>query len=178
MTDETPDEAKRQAAVRFGRRTDWIIALVIMALAVVFIVMLRSLPQRATFFPWFITISIMLVGGFYALTKLRKPDIWDALYDPYGGPDQGIGDTGPAFLVHYGRGILKWLAIFLAVILGAILIGPKYAVPVFVAAALWLGGENKILALASGVAFWMVIHFVFGQAMSINLPIGALMGGY
>ena len=62
MTDPDDLSPERRAAIGFGRKADWIIAVTIMVIAVVFIWMLQPLPQRATFFPWFITISILIIG--------------------------------------------------------------------------------------------------------------------
>lgn len=164
-----------RAAIRFGRQVDWTITIVIMVVAVVFILLLQSLPLRATFFPWFITISILTVGSVYAVGKLRNPARWDAHYDPEAEQEHGEErDTGPAFLVPYRFGILRALAIFIALVLGTIALGPKFAVPIFVTLALWLNGENKIAAVLSGLGFWLVIQFVFGKMMSINLPVGYL----
>lgn len=165
----------RQAAIRFGRRADWIIAAVIMVVAVGFIYLLRNLPQRATFFPWFITISILTVGTAYAVGKLRSPSKWDAQYDPETETEHGEHDTGPAFLVPYMRGIARALAIFAGLVLATIAFGPEFAVPVFLAGSLWIAGENRLVAVLSGAGFWLVIHYVFGSFMSINLPVGFLV---
>lgn len=166
---------ERRAAIRFGRRGDWIIAVTIMVIAIVFIYLLQSLPVRAKFYPWFITISVMLVGGVYAFIKLRNPAVWDAQYDPAIEMEQGERDTGPAYLVPHLRAVLRVFAVFLALVLAALALGPKIAVPIFVTLALWMNGENKVVAVLSGVAFWLVTHFVFGKAMSINLPAGFLL---
>lgn len=165
---------ERRKAIGFGRRIDWIITVVILVIAVVFIYMLQSLPQRATFFPWFITISILSVGAVYITGKFRLPGRWDAQYDPATEVEHGEHDTGPAFLVPYGRNILHALGIFLGLTISATLVGPKFAVPIFVALALWMSGENKIAAVLSGIGFWLVVHFIFGRLMSINLPTGYL----
>lgn len=145
-----------------------------MVIAIGFIAMLQSLPQRATFFPWFITISIMLIGGIYCFGKLRHPDRWDGLYDPEETTDQAERDTGPVFMFEHGRGILRAVAIFLGLVAGTLVLGPEIAVPLFLAAMLWTGGERKSVAILSGIGFWLVVHFVFGDAMSINLPSGFL----
>lgn len=174
MPDLNGLSTERRKAIRFGRRFDWIITVTILVIAVVFIYMLQSLPQRATFFPWFITISIVSVGAVYITGKFRLPGRWDALYDPATEIEYGEHDTGPAFLVPYGRNVLRALAIFLGLAIAAILIGPKFAVPIFVALALWLSGENRIAAVLSGIGFWLVVHFIFGRLMSINLPAGYL----
>lgn len=179
MTDPHNDTQKpmtpeRLATIRFGRRFDWVIALVIMVIAIGFIAMLQSLPQRATFFPWFITISIMLIGGIYCAGKIRRPDRWDGLYDPEADLDAGDVDTGPVFLFEHRRGILRFIAIFVGLILATMALGPEIAVPAFLAVMLWAGGESRIVAILSGVAFWLAIHFVFGDFMSINLPPGYL----
>lgn len=164
----------RQKAIAFGRRLDWILTATIVLIAIVFIYMLQDLPQRATFFPWFITISIMIIATSYTVGKLRNPAKWDAHYNPMVDEDEVETDVGPTYIVAHTRGILIATATFIALILATMLIGPLYAVPVFVALSLALNGENKIVALLSGIGFWMVIHFIFGDAMSINLPTGYL----
>lgn len=174
MPDLNELSPERRDAIGFGRRIDWIITVAILVIAVVFIYMLQSLPQRATFFPWFITISILTVGSVYIAGKFRLPGRWDAQYDPATEVEHGEHDTGPAFLVPYRRKILRALAIFLGLAIAAILVGPKFAVPIFVALALWLSGENRTAAVLSGIGFWVVVHFVFGGLMSINLPAGYL----
>ena len=168
MTDPDDLSPERRAAIGFGRKADWIMAVTIMVIAVVFIWMLQPLPQRATFFPWFITISILIIGTVYGVGKLRNPARWDAEYDP----EEEFGDTGPPFLVEFRAGILRALVVFVCLIAGTMAFGPKLAVPVFVTIALWLNKENRIVAVLSGIAFWLAIHFVFGKSMSINLPTG------
>lgn len=165
---------ERLRPILFGRRADWVIAIFIMVTAIGFIAMLQSLPVRATFFPWFITVAIMVAGGIYAVGKIRRPDRWDGQYDPEVPGDHGERDTGPAFLVEHARGIVRALAIFVALIAATFAVGPEYALPVFITIMLWGAGESRYLAVASGLAFWLVIHFVFGDAMSINLPTGLL----
>lgn len=115
----------RIQTIRFGRRFDWAITLAIMVIAIGFIAMLQSLPQRATFFPWFITISIMLIGGIYCFGKLRHPDRWDGLYDPEETTDQAERDTGPVFMFEHGRGILRAVAIFLGLVARHLGAGPR-----------------------------------------------------
>jgi hypothetical protein len=165
---------KRQRAIDVGRKIDWIIAISIVLIAITFIFMLFPLPQRATFFPWFITISMVLFGSVYVFHKLRKPNIWDELYSPNPESNSAEIDTGPAYLLPYWGGIFKAFAMFLGVVIAAIAIGPKWAVPLFVTAALWISGERKLLAVGSGLMFWLIVHFVFNKAMSINLPEGLL----
>ena len=166
----------RLAAIRFGRRADWIITVAILVIAVVFIYMLQDLPQRATFFPWFITICVVLVVLIYSAGKLRDPGRWDLQYDPAAETAHGAEkDTGPPFLVPHRRGILRAIAVFLGVVIASLALGPKIAVPAFVALGLWFNGENKVAAVLSGIAFWAVVHFVFGIMMSINLPPGVLL---
>lgn len=162
----------RHTAIQFGRTGDWIIAVVIIVSAMLFIYMLWDLPERAVFYPSFITISIMVVGGFYTINKIRRPDAWDAQYDPKIVSAKADADTGPAYLVPHLRAILRVFAVFIGFVCFTILLGPKFAVPAFVTLALWFNGENKLVAVGSGLVFFLIIHLVFGQFMSINLPIG------
>lgn len=165
----------RRKPIQFGRRVDWAIHIAIVLIGVLFIWMLQSLPQRATFFPWFITISILIVGTAYGIGKIRYPGKWDGQYDPETEGEHGAEiDTGPAYLVPYKTAILKAFVMFLGLVLFTMAMGSKISVPLFVAFMLWLNGENKIGAVVSGVAFWLAIHFIFFKAMSINLPTGYL----
>lgn len=166
---------ERMRAIILGRRADWIITIAIMVLAIIFIYLLQSLPERATFFPWFITTSIMLIGGIYSYGKWKRKDRWDAQYDPQAEVGAAESDTGPAFIVQYWRGIIKSLGTFFALIFATIILGPEFSVPLFVTASLWFNKESKIVAVLSGIGFWLVIHFVFGDFMSINLPTGYLI---
>lgn len=174
MVDDTPskDQLEREESIQFGRRVDWTIAAIILIIAILFIYMLQSLPERATFFPWFITISIMIVSGIYMYGKIKKPEIWDDLYDPEAELDLAENDIGPPFIVAYKKQIARTLLIFSTLIFVTFLIGPKYSVPIFVTAMLWMSKENKIVAILSGIFFWIVIEFIFGNIMSINLPVG------
>ena len=175
MVDPNQSNAEVPKSVRFGRRVDWTLAIIIIVIGIVFIYLLQSLPQRATFFPWFITISIVIVGAVYTIGKWTRPSRWDAQYLPPDGVEEGNVDTGPAYLVPYMGRIVRSMLIFMAAVVAAIMIGPKFAVPIFVTVTLIMGGENKIGALISGVGFFLVIHYVFGEVMTINLPKGVLI---
>lgn len=175
MSDLNSLSPARQRAISLGRRVDWIITLAILFVAVGFIWMLRDLPHRATAFPWFITVSILAAGGKYAVGKWRNPGAWDDLYDPGHEVEHGEElDTGPGYVVPYLRSVLKAFAVFLTLVVSVILFGLDMAVPAFVLLALWLGGEGKVTAILSAVAFWAIVRFVFGTLMSINLPDGVL----
>lgn len=165
---------QRERAIALGRRIDWILTALIVFIAIGFIYMLQSLPQRATFFPWFITISIVVIATTYTIGKLRDPAKWDEHYNPRLGEDDIDVDTGPAFIVDHVQGIIRATVTFVLLVLGTMMIGPVFAVPIFVTISLWLNGENKIVAILSGIGFWMIVHFVFGEFMSINLPTGYL----
>lgn len=165
------DSETQPLSVKFGRRFDLIITLTILITAILFIYMLMDLPERATFFPWFITISIVLVAAIYLTSKYRNPSRWDEQYlpDDENPSDQ---DLGPAYLIAYGRSILRILLIFLGLVITTLALGQTYAVPLFVVIMLWVGKENKLVAIASGLLFYIIIRFVFGDMMSINLPVG------
>lgn len=162
----------RQASILLGRRVDLTITLLIMVIAVVFIYLLQSLPERATFFPWFITISIMFVGSIYLTGKVRDPARWDNQYDPEAEAEHVENDLGPAYLVEYRSGVARASITFLLLILVTFAIGPKYSVPIFVTVMLLIGKENKIVAVLSGIFFLVITEYVFGNIMSINLPTG------
>lgn len=164
----------REQAIKLGRRIDWILTAGIVIVAIVFIYMLQDLPQRATFFPWFITAAILLIAAVYSYGKFRKPGKWDAHFAPEIGKDGIEPDVGPTFIIGHKRGILIAVVSFVALVLTTMAIGPEFAVPLFVTVSLALNGENKIVAVLSGVAFWLIIHFVFGDFMSINVPTGYL----
>lgn len=162
---------KASPSVLLGRRIDLALTLIIMVIAIVFIYLLQSLPIRATFFPWFITISIMCVGTFYLIGKYKAPAKWDDQYvakqdNP---KDQ---DLGPAYFLAYRDGILRTIFVFFCLVIATFAFGQKFAVPLFLTIMLWTAKENKIVAILSGLFFFVIIEFVFGGLMSINLPVG------
>lgn len=174
-TTQEKDIKETTSSIILGRRIDWTITTTILIIGILFIFLLQSLPERATFFPWFITISIVVIGSLYMWGKVQKPDRWDEQYASTEDGEEIERDTGPAFMLKYRRGIARTLLYFTLLILSTFVIGPKYAVPLFVTLMLWISKENKIVAILSGLFFWLVIEFIFGRFMSINLPTGYLI---
>ncbi len=166
-----PDPAR---LIRLGRRLDWALTVALFVIAIWFVYMLRDLPVRATVFPWFIAGSMVIVAILYAIGKLRRPDRWDHCYEV---PEETIDEAalGPAHLLQRAPQIGIALAAFIGLSLLIYLIGHEYAVPIFVAAYLLVRRENWIVAVVSGLALWALIHFVFSDFMSINLPAGTLI---
>jgi len=168
----------RNQSIAFGRRVDWIVSMIILIIGVAFIIMLQSLPGRATIFPWFITISIVFITATYVYGKYRNKAVWDELYDPDTKDGDEMADTGPAFVLAHRRGVLISLGSFLLVVAMTMVLGPEYAVPLFVFGSLLARKENWILSVLSGIGIWVIIHFVFGDMMRINVPVGFLFGGF
>jgi hypothetical protein len=172
---EKPMTPERLRPIGLGRKSDWMIVVILFVLVIIYIALAQGLPWRATVFPWFITISMLIVLGLYAFAKWRNPAVWDEVYDPESTTMSVDGDTGPHFILSNMKGVLRSLGGFLALTALTMLIGPVFAIPLFVGGYLTFSGENKIFALASTVALWLLMHYGFGSAMHINLPNGFLI---
>jgi Tripartite tricarboxylate transporter TctB family len=166
---------ERLRPIMLGRKADWILMAILFFVLIIYIAIVQHLTWRATAFPWFITFSMLLVLGLYALSKWRKPSVWDEIYDPEHESMQADGDTGPDYLMQNAKGVKRSLIGFLAITALTMLLGPVYAIPLFVGGYLYLQGENKIFAAVSLVALWLVMHYGFAGAMHINLPAGFLI---
>jgi Tripartite tricarboxylate transporter TctB family len=171
---EKPMTPERLRPIELGRKADWVVVVVLFVALIAYISLAQGLPWRATVFPWFITISMMIVLGLYAFAKWRDKSVWDEVYDPEHDGKALDGDTGPDFILSNRRGVLMAVGGFLALTAMTMLIGPVFAIPLFVGGHLYLRGENKIFALASLIGLWLVMHYGFGKAMHINLPDGFL----
>jgi hypothetical protein len=170
-----PMTPERMRPILLGRKWDWILMAILFVILIIYIALVQHLSWRATVFPWFITVAMLFVLGLYGLSKKRNPAVWDEIYDPEHESMSVDGDTGPDYLMKNASGVKRSLFGFLAITALTMLLGPVYAIPLFVGGYLYFQGENKIFAAVSLVALWIVMHYGFAGAMHINLPDGFLI---
>lgn len=149
--------------------------------ALAFILMIRNLPFRAVIFPCFISAMILLNALIYSFTKVRDPSVWDSTYYPESNQETQEKDEtqekeiGPDFVLKNKTAVTQAFIAFFVLSGITFLLGQLYATPIFVTGYLWLKGENRILAILSGLSLWALIQFVFIGFMSLNMPAGYIL---
>lgn len=157
--------------IRVARTIDWILVALFVATSVLFISLLLDLPPRATIFPWFVSVTMVLVALVYSAGNLRNPARWDDKPAETGDDEETAATAiGIAALKGRGREIFR---MFAAVYIfgGAImLVGHLVAVPLFILAYVLYRRESWVLAVGGAVVFFVLIQLVFIEGMDIVFP--------